>query len=203
MRRRQTTAGRVQHVENLGDGARPHLEPRRQRQAVDGLHGHEQLPVPGADVEDGDDVGMADAGHGLRLARQPRAQLLVDVGALVAHELEGDAALQLRIERGVDDAHAAGAEDVKDSIATHQIAGRQHRRLVAELRRRQGVAGERRDQERVGRGGDDATAARAGVGMRGDVRLRRRGQATFDEVGDQVFIRTGHGPPTRYFSVIG
>ena len=137
--------GRREDAQDLLDRARARRLPRGQRRAVDDLHGDEQAIVPGADVEDGDDVGMADARHRLRLAHQPRAQLDVELGELRAHQLERHLALQLRIERAVDDAHAAGAEHLEHAIAPDAFAGAEAghvalARLTREGRRRGGPA---------------------------------------------------------------
>ena len=46
---------------------------RRERLALDELHGDEDVIADGAGVVDRDDVGVRDARHGLRLAQQARA----------------------------------------------------------------------------------------------------------------------------------
>jgi hypothetical protein len=99
-------------------------EPLRQRGAVDELHGDEGAAVDHAGVEHGDHVGMLQPRHRLRLAPQPR---LVAHG-VGAQDLDGDLAVELRIVRGVDDAHAAFAEPIEEEIAAEGGAARRARR---------------------------------------------------------------------------
>src|SRR5690606_10646563 len=89
--------------------------PLRERDAVDALHGEEDGALVGADLVDGDDVRVSDAGQRPRLAEQPgRAAAVV---AVDAQELDRDVAIELAVVPEVDDAHAAGAEAAHDGVA--------------------------------------------------------------------------------------
>ena len=84
-----------------------------QRLARDVLHGDERLAVVLADVVDGDDVRV------LQPRREPRLALeaLADVGVVDAQHLDRDEAIDGRIEREEERAHAALAEALADVIA--------------------------------------------------------------------------------------
>ena len=76
-----------------------------------------------SDVEDGDDVGVVEAGGGLGLV-----QKALEAGASRAHgagveHLEGDGAVEVDVDGLVDDAHAAGAEFADDAVAGESSAG--------------------------------------------------------------------------------
>ena len=84
-----------------------------------------------ADVEEREDVGMREGGDGLRLGREARERLGV-AGQLLGQDLDRDLAVQPRVPRAVDLAHAAGAERGDDLVRaepgscrkTHCGAGR-------------------------------------------------------------------------------
>ena len=80
-----------------------------QRPARDELHGDVVEPGVGADLVDGQDVGMVERGRGLRLAQEP-ARSRGFARLLGAHDLEGSQAAQPRVPGLVDDTHAALAE---------------------------------------------------------------------------------------------
>ena len=82
---------------------------------MDELHGDVDLVVVGADLVDADDVGVGEAGHGLGLADQAGAGVLV--GAVGVEQLDGDLALELLVVGGVDDPGAAAAELADDGEA--------------------------------------------------------------------------------------
>ena len=71
VRRGQPSRGLQIHAHDLAPGSRLCLQPVRHRAAVDELHHHEEPVAAQADVVDGGDVGMAEVGHRLRLAREP------------------------------------------------------------------------------------------------------------------------------------
>jgi hypothetical protein len=82
-----------------------------QRASLDQLHGNEHEIAMQADIMDGDDIGMRQPRHRLRFTHQAVAQLSrlwIDVGA---QQLDGDLAAELRIARGVDHPHGAGADE--------------------------------------------------------------------------------------------
>ena len=63
---------------------------------------------------DGDDVRVREPRHRLRLAHEARARSRVEPATRGADSLSATLAVELRIVRGVDDAHAAGAEELRD-----------------------------------------------------------------------------------------
>ncbi|MBK7827693.1 MAG: hypothetical protein IPJ59_21235 [Nannocystis sp.] len=73
----------------------------------------------GADVVDGDDVGVGELGEGLGLAQE--AELAGAVRART-QQLERDLAVEVGVEGGVDDPHRAGAEAVEDDVAADHRA---------------------------------------------------------------------------------
>ena len=106
MRGGKAAAGLREHGEDLalvalGDGA-----PVAQRAAIGELHREVDLLAERADLVDDDDVRVMDLGHRLRLAEQ--AGLRVEAGArrLGGEQLDRDLAIEVRIVRGVHDAHA-------------------------------------------------------------------------------------------------
>ena len=115
VRRRQSASGGEEDVQDLpASCAARRAQPLLDRLPVDQLHRDEHAVAERAGVVDGDDVRVREAGDGARLAEQPRATL---AGAAVEplHDLEGDAAVQLRVVSRVDLAHAAAPERRRES----------------------------------------------------------------------------------------
>ena len=110
------------------------LEPRLQRLAVVVRHDDEQLPVVGAgDVVNRADVRVVGGGGGLRLAHEALLGALV-VAPLRGQELQRNAPSQLRIARGIDDAHTAAAKPGHDVVVRHRRADeRVHRKRPCAL----------------------------------------------------------------------
>ena len=138
--RRQQAAARLREGVEDGAGVARAIEPRAQRLALDELHGDEQAHLAGADVVDGDDVGVRQPRQRLRLALQARAHRRRVVGAIGAQHLERDGAVELRIVRAVDHAHAALAEELQHPIAAELGPRRQDRHLGARAAVGRGVA---------------------------------------------------------------
>src|SRR5690606_7481763 len=92
--------------------------------ALDVLHGDERLSVVFTDVEDGDDVRMTQAGGGPRFTRESLAQLII----VVAQQLDGDLAIELRIEREEERTHPAAADRPEHFIAPDAGGNTAHRR---------------------------------------------------------------------------
>ena len=140
-----------------GDERRDDVAPRRlrgpepvlERDAVDELHGDEVGAVCGADVEHGDHVGMRQLCHRARFAEQPGAC----VGARCVEQLDRDASLEVRIERGVDDAHPAAAEHALEPEPAERSGPVGHRgRAGAGRRRSREIARTRTRRHRGGLG---------------------------------------------------
>ena len=72
----------------------------------------------GTDVEDGDDVGVREPRHDLRLAHEARLVLRCPV----QKELQRHFPIEGRVVSRVDDAHAAAAEAFEDRVATERGA---------------------------------------------------------------------------------
>src|SRR5262249_32168001 len=104
-----------------------------ERAAFDMLHRDEVDLAIGADVVDGDDVGMHERGRGPCFAEEPLAvRGLVDL--IGADDFERDAAIQARVPGAVDDAHAALADFGFDAIVREHFA-------LGELDRRKTIEG--------------------------------------------------------------
>ncbi len=86
---------------------------------ADQLHRDVDLGLNGADVEDGDDVGVGDPSQRAPLGHQAQPRhgggLVV---ALRAQNLEGDLAVELGIVGGVDHPHTARAELLEHDVWT-------------------------------------------------------------------------------------
>src|SRR6266540_1058837 len=122
-------AKRRKHVERnlsrVGRRQRPAGDARRERLTVEQLHCNEQLAVVLTYFIQLTDVRVADARSGTRFAAQALTRFVA--GELGSDCLECDRATETRVVGGVDDAHAAFAQLVQDSIGTelrsHQLAG--------------------------------------------------------------------------------
>jgi len=125
-------AGRVRRGEPFAGGderahdvaPRPLLarQPQRQRLALDQLHRDEHGLADRADVVDRDHVRMRQPGERLGLAQHPRRRAR-RAGLARPHHLERDAAVEVGVVRGVDDAHAARADPLLDVEVSHLGAG--------------------------------------------------------------------------------
>jgi hypothetical protein len=156
-----------------GVGAQPGVEAL----AADELHGDEHLGAEAADLEDGDDVGVGQAGHGLGLAEEAVVAGAGEAGGV--EELEGDLAVEELVVGGINDAHAALAEAVDDGEAAdldggrggaEQAGGHQlHRdRVVGGGRGGEGVAGEVAEGDVVGVGEGGGVAGEGGLAGGGE-----------------------------------
>src|ERR1700674_253999 len=92
-----------------------------QRQPFQKLHGDERMPVLLANVVNRADVGMVQGGRGLGFALKAGKRLRI-TGNLLGQELEGDEAMQPRVFRFVDDAHAATSELLDDAVVGDGLA---------------------------------------------------------------------------------
>jgi hypothetical protein len=93
-----------------GDGAV--LDSFSERRAVDHLH-HE---IVRADIVERADVGMVERGHGHRFLSEAAAESPFG-------DLDGDVAVEARVARLVDLAHAAATDDLIDAIRAKLGAG--------------------------------------------------------------------------------
>ena len=92
------------------------VEPPVQAAAVDELQLEERQAVGLADVVDLHDVGVLQAGDGLRLGQEAGGGLGAGMGAGQDH-LQGAGAVQADLPGLVDDAHAAAAQLAQDLVA--------------------------------------------------------------------------------------
>ena len=92
-----------------------------QRPALDELHDDEAAALVLAHFVDLADEGVIERGGGQRLATQPLAGVRMVLHALRQH-LDGDLALEDRVVRKVDLAHAALAHEALDAVAVREQA---------------------------------------------------------------------------------
>lgn len=90
-----------------------------EREPVDQRLGHPQQPEGGVvtQVEDGDQVGVVEAGEGLRLAPEAGGE----VGRVVGACLQGDGAVEAAVVGPVDGAHAARSDRGGDRVAIGEV----------------------------------------------------------------------------------
>ena len=180
--------GLEQDLHDLPPAARRLGQPLGERAALDELHGQEDLLAHRADVEHRQHVGVREPRHRLRLAQQPPLGLRRGLGAARQgpQHLQGHLAVELGVERRVDDAHPSGAQQLDHDVAA-ELAERAGRLGIAA---RQAVDGGRlllahglRDQ-------------RAAVGAFVDVLLDGLGlvaaQQPATEVEEHALVGAGH-----------
>ncbi len=120
--RRQRATGLKEYGEDVLPAAgagRQAMQPRAEVDAVDQLHGDEDLLVAvavDANVVDQRDVLVAQAGHGLGLAQQPGAPGRV-AGERRVQQLDRDLAPQALVDRRVDDAHGPLPPPLEHAVA--------------------------------------------------------------------------------------
>ena len=126
-------ARRVRRIESIGNVdskrqqlfqfKRPPTNTMLERHTVQELHRDEGLPVLLANVVNGADVGMIQSRGRLGFALKARQSLRI-LGDIVGKELQRDEAMQPRVFRLIDHAHAAAVEPfdntvVRDSLVDH------------------------------------------------------------------------------------
>jgi len=102
-----------------------------QRGAVEKFHGDEGFAVFFADIVDGADAGMVQRGGGLRFALEASEGLLV-ARNFGGKKFQRDEAVQARVFRFVNHAHAAAAEAFYDTVMGDCLADQ--RRVVTHVR---------------------------------------------------------------------
>jgi hypothetical protein len=115
--------------DDVAPRARPGGEPLLELDAVDELHRDPHAIAGRPDVEHADDVGVREARERLGLALEATLGAGRRAVAVRLHELDRDAAIELRIVGRVDDSHAARAELVEHDVASDHAAARQLRGL--------------------------------------------------------------------------
>ena len=100
--------------------------------ALDALHRDEVHRLAFAegsavDVVDRDDVGVVQRRGGLGLALETPPALGVADG-FAGEELQGDRALEPRVERAIDDSHPALAKLAEDPVMGDRLFGHGHRK---------------------------------------------------------------------------
>ncbi len=108
--RLQDPRDRVAHARR-----RPAREPRVEILPIEPLEDEVGLAALGApDIEDARDVLAVDRRRGARFAKEPldRARVV----RFLSHELDRDAAPEIHVPRGDDDAHTAFAEHAFDAV---------------------------------------------------------------------------------------
>ena len=104
--------------DGLGRRQRPLVQAVRQRLAVEQLHREKRLAFVLADLEELADVRVADGRGRACLAKQPVPHLRI---RRRKDGLDGDRALQALVQRFVDDAHAASADQADDAIVPDSV----------------------------------------------------------------------------------
>ncbi len=155
-------AGLQEGFDDGAPGARRGGQPGAQGGAGDELHREVDAAVDAADVVYGDDVGVREAGHRLRLAEQAGLELGIGrahAAIAHAHELDGDLAVELGVVGGEHDAHRAAPEHVHQQIAADPVAYLGQGAGWQRGPRRGGQRGARRERgrRRVGVGDERAT----------------------------------------------
>jgi hypothetical protein len=102
-------------MDRLGKRERPLLDHFAQGLPLNILHGEEEFALDLPDLVDAADIGMAQGRGGLGLAYESRPHRQVPIGRL-GQELEGHLAVEGRILRQVDLAHAAPPELPEDRV---------------------------------------------------------------------------------------
>jgi hypothetical protein len=82
------------------------------------LHGDENALFALADVEHRHDVRMREHRQGLRFAKQARSLRAARRVPMHVHQLDGDLAPEVLVERGVDHAHAPAAQLLEQQVPT-------------------------------------------------------------------------------------
>ena len=121
------------------------------------LQREERLALVLADLVDLDDVGVLQAGDGLRLGAEAVALVAPGMAAGQDH-LESDEAVESELPRLVDDAHAAAADLLHDLVTGHGRQQERGRRWDGDRRRRGDVDRQERRRRRV-RAAEGAGAA--------------------------------------------
>src|SRR5262249_54229213 len=122
----QPLAGLEEHAEQLVDGPALGPAPRGQGAGRTELHGQERPAVDLAGIVNGNDVAVSQMGEGPHLAEEAFAR----PGLGVPQELDGDAAVEVRVVGAVDDARGAAAQVLEHEVpADRRPAG--ERRHVA------------------------------------------------------------------------
>ena len=147
----QAVGHACQELDNLSPRALRGLSPVPERAAVDELGDQILTAIELPDVVDRHDVRVVQRGCGLRFALKTAASS--SVGQVVGQKLDGDRPIQLRVERAVDDAHAARAEGGlnlirADSMAdgyrragtAHEVCRHDHGRFPEKCLRRRAAA---------------------------------------------------------------
>ena len=86
--------------------------------AAQELHHDVRLVVFFGELEHRDDVAVLQLGGGLRLAIEARPHLLGVVREVRQHHLDRDFAIEHRVERAIEHAHAAAPDALEDLVAS-------------------------------------------------------------------------------------
>jgi hypothetical protein len=122
VRRFQRLANLLRDGQRLVQGDRALRDTIRERRALDEFHHQRADPVRVFEAVDVRDVRMVERGQHLRFAAEPREAVGV-VRHLREQDLDRDLAMQVRIARPIDFAHAPGAQQGNDFVRAETSAG--------------------------------------------------------------------------------
>ena len=108
--------------QRLVDRNRPARDALRQVLALDQLHHQRAHATALLEAVNVRDVRMVERGERLRFAREPRQPIRI-AGERIGQDLQRDVAIELRVARAIDLAHAPGADDGEDLVRAEACAG--------------------------------------------------------------------------------
>ena len=111
-------------LDRLVECERPACDPGLEGLAIDELHHDEVAPGVATDVEERADVRVVEPRDRTRLAVEALAPFLGSRDRR-REQLERDRALEARVDRAIDLAHAAGADTFDDPVGTEAGSRRQ------------------------------------------------------------------------------
>ena len=114
------------------------LEAGGESLAFDEFHDQVVVAILLADIMQGADVGMVEAGNGAGFAHETFA-IFGFPGKMIGEDFDGDGAVKAGVAGAVDFAHAAGAEGGGDLVGTEFGSGGQRHRLGGIIQRECGI----------------------------------------------------------------
>jgi hypothetical protein len=123
VREAQRVGDAARDAQGAGEWNRPAAAAVGEGLALDQFHDHSRAALPGFDAEDRRDARVIERREDERFTLEPAGQVGV-ARVFDEQHLDGDMALQLRVERAVHLAHAARAEHALHFVGTNERTGR-------------------------------------------------------------------------------